>query len=1187
MRRSFDFHSRIGGILCAIVASITIAASSCAQAYAAGGVTGILRGTVVDSKRNAPVAGATVFVRAGSGSYKGTTDAHGFFAFLALPPDTYSVLVSAKNYIDQTLTGVTVFGDETLQLGTIKLVAGIKTIATVTSRSSTSAFQPHQTIDETTFQGNRVDQALGEAGSTNYNQLVMSAPGVIENTNYQPGPGNSSNAFTIRGSASVEIGYQFDGVDTRGMFFDENQSAGYLNGVGGGAGGLQVVSGAGDATQGGIGAGVVNVIPGRGTYPGTGFISFDASGPWYDHSIAGQYGIAAPNGRYSDFFSFRATRSAWQYAPYGVDVSDLSSYYGTSFTADNDVLNNFYYRFGKNNSQQIQILTDWADHQQWANAGGLEFANYYPYDPFSQAYFTSDYNGNPMWPSTPKDPSGEGWYQSVIPYYQGVPKCSTYPCVDPPKPDQPEEYVFGPNDLLKIGYTRPLGNNTSWNTFFYNTGGLAAYNVTGSSSSNTLGSYLPGYNLAGGRRVGFQSQAIIAASDKNTLTLIEKFENGFPYWYQLTYGNTWQGFDGGALMDESVSQTPCAYNPLTGTDTQTGNCYIPTGARISDWYLPVNVGLPVSASNPCIGPALDNGYTPNAPTGQGCYLYEWLLSHGDWTGKLPAIPSTGFDYMGSDFQQFGLGLRDQWTPNQRLTLDYGVRVDGQNLKWAGDTMLNKDLDNTADIGDGYATLPNSYLYPRVIEPRIALNYLLTQHDSLNFSFGRSASFFFGQTAGTPTSITGVAPILWQIPAKDFGDVNYNPATGEGPACGSGWHPPGQGANGTYAPNPNVYFSGEGVLGTPGNYFECENYAQSVYWAFDQAYAAPDIGGQTVATYSNWDFTWSHEFRSGWGQKFTGYFRRGYNTYQTALLNAGPPDPVTGQQIEGSFQEQQVGTTKTWGLEYMLTTPDRPWGWSGFLTLNYVNALTTTPPVSNSDSIPAVAQYLYETGALFHTSYLPPLSGVAGLEYKTKNGITINPILSADGGIPFGVGTTSYGFINGKLYQIPTGNLGQNLPYAGPGEPLQAYNAECYDDPAFAGSYFHPKYVACRGDSESVLAGQTLTRPRMNMDLSLKWEHRTVTYGVYVSNVFNQIRSEPGINEAWQPVATGVGGAQTGQYSGAYPYLLSNGVLVPNPLYQAGGRNEPAFNESWLPFPELYVPGRIVRAYVQFGLGKQP
>ena len=1145
-------------------------------AYPAGGVTGTLRGTVVDQAGSKPIAGAIVTAGAGSGVFHATTDAHGFFSLLDLPPDTYAVKISATGYEDVTLTGITVFGDQTQTIGVAKLVKGLKTIANVQSRNTTSAFQPHQTIDVTTFQGARVDQALGEKGSTNMNQLVLSAPGVIKNTEFQPGPGNSSNAFTIRGSASVEIGYQFDGVDYRGSFFDENPSQGYLNGVGGGKGGLQVVSGAGDATQGGIGAGVVNVIPGRGSYPGSGFLSFDASSPWYEHSVAGQYGTATPDGRFSEFFSFRSARSAPQIAPYGRDASDAGQYFGTSFTYDDDVLNNFYYRFGKNQNQQIQVLTDWLDHRSWANYGGLANVNFYPYDPFSYQQFQFDFSGFPMWPSAPSFLSGLAWYDSVIPYVGGVPKT-------PNPPTSPEQYVYGPTNFLKIGYTRPLGNATSLNAFFYNWGGLVANNITGSSSDLTLGSSLPGYNNAGGRKVGFQAQATTVASEKHTLTLVGKFENGFPYWGQLNHGNTWQGFLGGRGMDQSVL-ADSGVNPCGIPAVQP--CYSPTGARVEDWYLPVTPGQPVSAANPCIGPALDNNYNPSAATNEGCYLYSWLLANGKWTGKLPPIPTTGFDYNKADFQQYGVGLRDQWTPNSRLTVDYGIRMDGQNLKWSGVPSLNKDLGNTADIGMGYAQLSNSYLHPKVFEPRIALSYVLTPRDSVRMSYGRSASFFFAQTAGTPTNIGGVDPILWTIPAKDSNFPTYDMTTGQGPACGSGWHPPGSGPNGTYVGNPNNVFSGAGTLGVVGNYFQCANYAQSLYWAFDQAFAAPDIGGQGVATYNNWDLAYSHQFGNGWGAKLTAFDRRGYDTYQTVLLGAGLPDPVTGQQTAGSFQVREVGVTKTFGLEFMLTAPDRNVGWSGFLSANYVNALTNTPPVFGSDNLGIAPQFLYETGALFHASYLPPLSAVAGIQYQTRSGWRFNPIFSYDGGEPFGVGKTSYGFVNGVLYAIPTGNIGISAPFSGPPTPGSPFNATCYDDPAFPGNYFHPKYFACRGNSEPALAGQALTQPRLYTDLDVEYEHNGITYGAYVTNVFDNYRSQPSINQAWQPVATGVGGAQTGQFAGAYPSTIDpNGLLVANPLYLVGARNLSVYDQYWLPYQHLYVPGRTFRFYIQFKLGK--
>jgi hypothetical protein len=1165
--RDFTRFRFIGAVL--VLASVLFG-SSVAAANAAGGVVGGLRGTVVDQVSGAPITGAAVKAVSPSGSFQTTTDAHGFFSFLDIPADTYAVHIGAQGYQDLTVTGVTVFGDANQSIGTTKLIKGVKTIANVRARNATSAFQPTQTVDATTFQGARIDQALGERGSTDFNQLVLSAPGVIKNTNFVGGPGTSNNAFTIRGSASVEIGYQFDGVDYRGSFFDENPSQSYLNGIGGGTGAVQVVSGAGDATQGGIGAGVVNVIPGRGSFPGAGFISLDVSSPWYEHSSAGQYGISTPDNRFSDFVSWRSTRSAPEVAPYGRDASDAGDYHGISFTYDDDFLNNFYYRFGKDNDQQLQVLVDWLDHRSWANYGGLQEANFYPYDPFSYQQFQTDFNGIPMWPIRPGDPTGLKWYQSVIPYAPGVPH-TFQPVL------QPEQFVYGPTNLLKIGYTRPLGHATSLNAFFYNWGGLVANNITGNSSDLTTGSSLPGYNNAGGRKVGFQAQVTTLASEKHTLSLVGKFENGFPYWNQQNIGNTWQGFLGGRSMDESVSN-PCG-------PTVSGPCYEPTGPRVEDWYLPVSVGAPISAGNPCIGPTLFNGYNPSGAAPDGCYLYSWLLAHGKWTGKLPAMPTTGFDYNHSDFQQWGIGFRDQWTPNDRLHVDYGLRVDGQNLKW-GANPWNKDLSNTADIGTGFAVLSPSYLHPQIWQPRIAANYVVTPRDSVRMSYGRSASFFFGQTAGTPTNMTNVDPLLLGIPAKDANFPRYNPITGQGPACGSGWHPVGTGPNGTYYPNPNVVFSGSGTLGVPGNYFMCPNYAASVYWAFDQAFAAPDIGGQGVATYNNWDLEYSHQFKNGWAAKLTGYSRRGYNTYQTVLLGAGLPDPVTGQQTAGTFQEREVGEQKTFGLEFMLTTPDRDVGWSGFVTANYVNALTNTPPIAGSDSLPIAPQYLYQTGTLFHASYLPPLSAVAGFEYKTQNGWRFNPIFSFDGGIPFGVGLTSYGFINGQLVAIPTGNIGISIPFAGPGLPNSSFNSTCFDDPAFAGNWLHPKYFACRGNAEPALAGQTLTQPRLFTDLNIEYEHRGITWGIYVTNLFDNYRSEPTVNQAWQPVATGVGGAQTGQFAGAYPVVVGpDGNLVPNPLYASGGRNASVFDQYWLPYQHLYVPGRIFRFYMQFNLGK--
>ena len=1142
-----------------------------APALAAGGVTGNLRGSVVDAASGSPLAGVTVVAVSASGRFQTTTDASGYYSLLQIPTDTYTLGFSKPGYDTFSLTGVTILGDQTQNAGPVRL-STLKTLAHVSARSPSSAFQPHQTVDETTFSGARVDQALGETGSTDYNKLVESAPGVIQTAQ------GSNAAISIRGSASVEIGYQFDGIDFRGAFFDENPNNGFLNGIGGGRGSLQVVSGAGDATQGGIGAGVVNLVPGRGSYPGTGFVSFDVGSPWYDHALAFQYGIATPNGRISDFLSVRADRSAPQIAPYGRDAADAGAYFGTSFTYDDDVLNNFIYRFGRNNDQQFQVLTDFLDHRSWTEYGGLAAAAWYPWNPLNYGFAETDGNGSPMWgciyqnqqPLAPgQTPPGcpfrnqLAWYDSILTYVQGVPHPSN-PFAPAPPVLQPEQFNVGPMDVLKLGYTRQLNRNATWNTFFYNWGGLNESNITGNYSDLTDGGsgfFVNGYNPEGSRSTGVQSQLVVQASEKHILTLVGKFENNFPYWNQQNDGNTWQGLSTARGYDEQITGYNFQ-NPVVG--------YQPNGPRIEDWYLPLIPGQPVSASNPCIGPALDNNFNPTGATSMGCYLYDWLLSNGKWNGQLPAMPTAGWNYHNTDFQQFGVGLRDQWTPSSRWNIDYGIRLDGQNLKW-GANPFSKDLANPYDVGVGFAQLPNTFLYPRLLEPRASANYLLGPNDSVRVSYGRSVSDFFGQYAGTPSALENINPIFFQIPAKD---------SATNPACGSGWHGPGTNGNGTYVANPNTYFSGQLIVNSPGYFFQCPNYASALYWNFDQGYSAPDVGGQQPSTYNNWDLTYQHQFKNQWGMKLTTYARRGFNTYQTVELNNGPPNPVTGQQTPGSFQERETGIQKALGMEFMLTTPDRAVGWSGFLTANYINELTNTPPVSGSDNLPIAQQFLYESGVLFHQSFLPPVSARAGITYATRSGWRINPILSFDGGEPFGVGRDAIGFINGVLYHIPTGNVGVATPYAGAGGPNLTQNATCYVDPAFAGNYFQPRDFACRGFSEPALAGQAFTSARLYSDLDLEYTRGRYTWGVYVNNLFDNYRGQPGVNPAWQPVATGVGGAQTGQFAGAFPVNLDG---TPNLNWIAGGRDISRYDQYWLPFNEVYVPGINYRFYLRISL----
>src|ERR1700687_3391328 len=159
-----DFISRIAVFLLLLSA---LGAFATKPADAAGGVSGARKGSVVDLKTGAPISSASVTAVSGSGVYRNLTDAHGFFAFLQVPTDTYTVTASKDGYLSQAVSGVTVLGDQVQNVGVIRLEPSVKTLGSmrIVARAASSAFQPNQTVDETTISGARVDQALGQKGS--------------------------------------------------------------------------------------------------------------------------------------------------------------------------------------------------------------------------------------------------------------------------------------------------------------------------------------------------------------------------------------------------------------------------------------------------------------------------------------------------------------------------------------------------------------------------------------------------------------------------------------------------------------------------------------------------------------------------------------------------------------------------------------------------------------------------------------------------------------------------------------------------------------------------------------------------------------------------------------------------------------------------------------------------------------
>jgi hypothetical protein len=130
------------------------------------------------------------------------------------------------------------------------------------------------------------------------------------------------------------------------------------------------------------------------------------------------------------------------------------------------------------------------------------------------------------------------------------------------------------------------------------------------------------------------------------------------------------------------------------------------------------------------------------------------------------------------------------------------------------------------------------------------------------------------------------------------------------------------------------------------------------------------------------------------------------------------------------------------------------------------------------------------------------------------------------GYPIGAGlVTAYG-LNGKNYNLPSTNVTN---------PTGSINSTQYVDPANPGSVFAPNVAATRGTPEKNSPGGVLSAPRVNIaDLTVEYTKPGTrsTFGVQVANLFNQVYSEPGLNQRYQPAATGIAGPKSGTTSGA-------------------------------------------------------
>ncbi|HEV2262735.1 MAG TPA: TonB-dependent receptor, partial [Candidatus Rubrimentiphilum sp.] len=476
-----------------------------------------------------------------------------------------------------------------------------------------------------------------------------------------------------------------------------------------------------------------------------------------------------------------------------------------------------------------------------------------------------------------------------------------------------------------------------------------------------------------------------------------------------------------------------------------------------------------------------------------------------------------------------------WSPNDKLKLEGGLRVDAVNyqiptptidpatctslylpqyvtnpdgtLKTVPSTNPNTQTFYTNPVTGAAAVTPlgtcpvaifpqfdNRSKKPIIPEPILSATYMLGPNDSIRASWGRSVEF------------ANLASI----------DFSATPGYFNGP-------------NGAFLKIP-----GYGINCGANADQACVNYAEQLYWDNAQTTAGPvPLMPVRPTVYTNVDFSWEHQFTrgilNGVAFKVTPWYRKAHDEIalvSTVKIVGGIPltNPTTGALIFNPPVANNLGLSQADGVE-MQFTKDQAYGLSGQVSFTYQNEMTSVIPLSGSEdfypTIPAASILL---GNIYRVGFLSPFVASFDFSYQTHNGWRINPQTQWNVGYPVSPGLLAAGFINGQPYNVPYTNAS-----GAPVQSLGTGTTDQYVDPMNPGSFFKPNIAATRGIPVTAAAGGKLSHPSSITNLTIEYNApRTWSAGVDVFNLFNALYGGPSLNSRWQPVATGISGPLTGQ-----------------------------------------------------------
>lgn len=638
--------------------------------------------------------------------------------------------------------------------------------------------------------------------------------------------------------------------------------------------------------------------------------------------------------------------------------------------------------------------------------------------------------------------------------------------------NRPPENYDQPNQTLKLQYSNNLDATTFLTAKLYKVNAVTVFDFPYSGIG--FGGFDDAYLNQGGQRTGAQLDLTKQIGDKNLLALGAKYEFLHP-------------------VDAYQSATGGFYSTL-----------FDYGGEVFDFASAAQGGT---------------GYlAPYFPNG------------------VPRVPVYNQQAI-TDRQDLSFYLKDDFQATKALKITAGIRVDSTNYRlpgvgagaflpadglgyssanylptstgtYAGALGSGTTIVNGVDVSglpnpalDRFNTGGNGVKNPFIPEPRLAFAYQFRSTDAITASYGRSVQ---------------LAPITYldaHVPMSTYAafagvpsTVNYNGGA-VGPPAGSA-----------------------GTCGPTGDR-ECANYADQLYWS--NQLIGDGIPSQPVrpSTFNNFDASYSHDFGHGVAVKLTPFYRRGYDAFalvSTARLgpNGQPILDANGAPLLNPAVATNLGVNKTTGVEFYLTK-DAEYGLSGSLSATYLNEFSNVVPLSGSeDFFPSIPPASLALGNLYRVGFISPFNVAAALSYRTRSGWRINPIVTYNRGYPYGNGTFAATTINNVAVNVKQTNVTNQAATGG------TTGATNYVDPQNPGSQFNPNIAATRGTPEGANPGSYLNAPRAAANISLEYNKPNTrsTFGVLVTNLFNQLYGLPGLNSRYQPVANGISGPITGTSS---------------------------------------------------------